>query len=351
MRRPNIFLYSLPFPALWICCSLLFTTLFPGKRLGIVGTAFLFMGAASLICWLFARRQERDLNAAEYRNIILYCIGWAVFFEFCILLFLYLFPPPGTNPDLSARTFCFIVLFTVTLDSLFVWLAFRNFGRRVIKSYLAKYGEVETKQEKAEIHDTMKPILLFFLVLAILAALASYSTYALRLWMAKGERQLTSMQSAYQPNPENENSIAVVGWKEDELNKILADFRRVYGIPPSALLVTKHGDSLLLISFPDDIEPKYFFFLVNYIRYPKDFDLRNRTIGVLGRARLNRAFGIPDPSLEGIMAKIYVPANDKEYDNVYVQLESGKPFKIPFTRMIWESVDDPRIPNEIRNMQ
>jgi len=351
MRRPNIFLHSLLFPALWICCSLLFTTLFPGKRLGIVGTVFLFMGAACLISWLFARRQRRDFNAAEYRNIILYCIGWALFFEFCILLFLYLFPPSGAHSDLGARTLCFIVLFTAILDSLFVWLAFRNFGRRVIKAYLAKHGEVEIKHDKTEIDDTMKPVLLFYLVIVVLAVLASCATQALRLWMAKGERQLASMQSAYQPKPENEKSIAVIGWREDELDRILTDFRGGYGLPPSALVVTKHGDSLLQISFPDDIEPKYFFFLVNYIRYPKDCDMRNGTIGVLGRARLSRAFGIPDSSLEGIMAKIYVPANDKEYDNVYVQLESGKAFKIRFTRMIWESVDDPRIPDEIRNVQ
>ena len=96
---------------------------------------------------------------------------------------------------------------------------------------------------------------------------------------------------------------------------------------------------------------EYYFFLVNYLRYPKDFDLQNRTIGVLGRARLSQAFGIPDSSLEGIMAKIYVPANDKEFDNVYVQLESGKTFKIPFTRLIWESVDNPKMPNEIRDLQ
>ena len=185
----------------------------------------------------------------------------------------------------------------------------------------------------------------------VLAVLALCATQALRHWMAKGERQLTIMQNAYQPKHENENSVAVVGWKEDELNRILADFRGVYGLPPAAMVVTKHDDSLLHILFPDDIEPKYFFFLVNYIRYPKDFDLRNRTIGVLGRARLSRAFGIPDSSLDGMMAKIYVPANDKEYDNVYVQLDSGKAFKVPFTRMIWESVDDPRVPNEIRNLQ
>jgi hypothetical protein len=80
-------------------------------------------------------------------------------------------------------------------------------------------------------------------------------------------------------------------------------------------------------------------------------DLQSRKIGVLGRAKLSPAFGIPDSSLNGMSAKVYVPANDKEFDNVYVLLESGKAFKVPFTRLIWESVDDPSIPDEFRNAQ
>ena len=78
-------------------------------------------------------------------------------------------------------------------------------------------------------------------------------------------------------------------------------------------------------------------------------DLHNRRIGVVGHAKLSRAFGIPDSSLDGLNAKIYVPSKDEEFDNVYVQLETGKAFKIPFTRFIWESVTDPRVPDEIRD--
>ena len=141
MRRPIIFLYSLPFPAIWVCCSLLSVELLPGKRLGTVGTALMIMGAASLISWLFVRRHGRDFSASEYLWIILYCIGWALFFE-CIVL-VSIFSQAEAAPDFNARTLIFLVLFTVTLDSLFVWLAFRNFGRRVIKSYLAKNGKAE----------------------------------------------------------------------------------------------------------------------------------------------------------------------------------------------------------------
>jgi hypothetical protein len=189
----------------------------------------------------------------------------------------------------------------------------------------------------------VKSILLVVAIFVVVAAVA------LCLWMAKGTKHLSEMQSAYEPNPDNRSSIDVVGWKQDEINRILADFRGNYGLPDSSLAVTKHGDGQFRVSFPHDIEPRIFFFLVNYIRYPKEMDLRARRIGVLGRARLSRAYGIPDSSLDGKSARFYVPANDKEFDNIYVQLESGRAFKIPFTRLIWESVDDPRLPDEIKD--
>jgi hypothetical protein len=142
MRRPTIFLYSLLFPAAWIGVSVLFTITVPGKNIGTVGTALLIGGAASVISWLFARREGRDFSTSEYRAIILYCIGWALLLE-SLALFLFL-QQPEPGHDLSVRTLCFVALVTVPLDSLFVWLAFRNFGRRVIRSYLAQRQTAST---------------------------------------------------------------------------------------------------------------------------------------------------------------------------------------------------------------
>src|ERR1700737_3740817 len=130
MRRPNIFLYSLLFPATWIACSTLFTTLFAGKRLGIVGTALMIVGIVSLTSWLFARREVRHFTPSEYRAIILYCIGWALLLQFSGLFF-YLVHPENAQ-QLNVGAVYFAVGFILVLDSLFVWLAFRNFSRRVI---------------------------------------------------------------------------------------------------------------------------------------------------------------------------------------------------------------------------
>lgn len=146
MRRPVMFLYSLLLPAIGICCSL-FAAFLSGKRLGIAGTALFLMLVASLIGWLFARREGRDFSKSEYRNIILYCIGWLLLSEFLGLF--YALSHSSTSPNLHALYF--VIPFTVTLDSLFVWLAFRNFGRRVIRWYLAKHGKTLTCEKKDDV--------------------------------------------------------------------------------------------------------------------------------------------------------------------------------------------------------
>jgi cbb3-type cytochrome oxidase subunit 1 len=147
MHRPRIFLYSLLFPAAWVCCSALFAALLTGKRLGIVGTSLMIVGIVSLISWLFGRRQGREFSPAEFRTIILYCIGWALLLEFSALFF-FLVQPENAH-DLSVGALCFAAVFTVVLDSLFVWLAFRNFSKRVIQWHLAKSktGKCSEKKE------------------------------------------------------------------------------------------------------------------------------------------------------------------------------------------------------------
>jgi hypothetical protein len=142
-RGPSIFLYSLPFPAVWIFCSLICVVVpVKGFHLGTVGSVLMYMGIASLIGWLFARSERRDFTATEYRNIILYCIGWALLFESITLCGIVL--GPARAPGLSARAICIISIITITFDCLAIWAAFRGFGRRVIRRYLEDRAAAET---------------------------------------------------------------------------------------------------------------------------------------------------------------------------------------------------------------
>jgi hypothetical protein len=181
------------------------------------------------------------------------------------------------------------------------------------------------------------------LVLIAVVRLAQSSSKALA--------QDRAMSSAFVANPANGIILSVRGWNHGELSRILSDFRGLYDLPTRSdwtVADDLHGD--LSIAFPGDIEPKLLLFLVNYIAYPKNFDLTHRAIGILCRVTLTSAFGVPDASLVGKKAMIYVPANDTEYDLVYAKVESGEAYRIPFTTLIWEPVSDARMPISAKDL-
>jgi hypothetical protein len=160
------------------------------------------------------------------------------------------------------------------------------------------------------------------------------------------------MTSAYVADPNNKLSLSVRGWNRTELDKILADFLKSYDLPDASTMLRieeKPGD-ILVVTFPRDIQPAQFFFLVNYIQYPKDFDLEQRSIGVLGHIVITPAFGPPDTALVGKNAEIYVPADDDQYDEVYARVESGAAYRISFTNLIWQPAAEARMPATVAGL-
>lgn len=154
---------------------------------------------------------------------------------------------------------------------------------------------------------------------------------------------------SFTPDMNNNKMITVSGWKEDELVRIVADFRGESTIePPMEIEIHQRFDSEFVLIFPGDIAPWDFAALVNYLIYPIDFDLAGRALVVAGRTTLNAGFtGIPE-SLHGKKAIIYVPANDDDHDVVYMHTETGDNFAGSFTEMVWQSVDDPRWPATVQ---
>ncbi len=138
-RRPFILGYSLILPGLWIVVSVLGSIVAPGRRLGIVGTALLFIGASALTCWLFAKRHRRELSKSEYWRLILYCSGWAISLELFVFFAVVVLPQLESG-HVQVGPLLFAVPFTVAIDFLFIWGAFWKTGRRVILWYLEKEG-------------------------------------------------------------------------------------------------------------------------------------------------------------------------------------------------------------------
>jgi hypothetical protein len=187
-----------------------------------------------------------------------------------------------------------------------------------------------------------------FVAVFILVVLAIAGALWWRSYSREAVAHGAAMDAAYQPSPKNQKSVAVRGWTRTELEKILFDFRKLYNLPPSSdWLVAEEPNTVLSVTFPNDVRPEQLFYLINYIRYPKGFDLKDRSIGVAGHAIIDGAFGAPDASLLGKRVLLYVPSNDQDYDFVNARIEGGKTYKVPFTTLIWTSADDATTPTSI----
>ncbi len=157
---------------------------------------------------------------------------------------------------------------------------------------------------------------------------------------------------SFTPNRENDKVVLVKGWDETEIKKIIRDFIEGYendGYPGYTIEPQKQSENLYRLIFPQDIHPRLFMFLVNYVAYPFDLDLEKRSIVVGGKTTLSAGFEI-DPALIGEKAMFYIPERDEERSVVYLRTESGVTLANSFREMEWKRVADPRLANEVQNL-
>ena len=157
-----------------------------------------------------------------------------------------------------------------------------------------------------------------------------------------------AIDESYVPDPDNDKKILVNGWSEPELKKILKQFESMYqeaGEFVFEIHLEPAAPELIAVVFPQDIDPVLFAFLINYIHYPKDFDLGGRAIGVLGTYSLA-------PSQAGYgsgTVAVYVPEPDDEYDQVYAHVLAGKTYVHSFTNNRWVEAVNPAMPIFVRS--
>jgi hypothetical protein len=151
----------------------------------------------------------------------------------------------------------------------------------------------------------------------------------------------------------SDKEVLVRGWSDTELRQIIRDFQQVYRdrLPQNFSTNVQAGDGgLLRLTFPSDIAPEFFCWLINYVQYPRDFDLKSRTILVVGRATISSDFLPSEQSLIGKRMMLYIPADDKDYDVVFAQVD-GQSYKYPFSSERWQRVQEPRIPVEVSELK
>jgi len=148
------------------------------------------------------------------------------------------------------------------------------------------------------------------------------------------------------PISANGKEIVVRGWTNEELSGILTDFADAYNNdlgPNFDYEVQPHDNGSVRITFPHDIPPLQFSFLINYVQYPKNYDLKRRSISVVGKALITPDFHPPSKGMAGQNAIFYIPSNDQKNDLVYVRV-GDETFENSFAARRWKRVTDSRIP-------
>lgn len=152
------------------------------------------------------------------------------------------------------------------------------------------------------------------------------------------------------PDFENDKVIMVSGWNEEELRKILDDFveEDASAAHECRIDINQRSQNFQRLTFPEDIHPSEFACLVNYLNYPMNPGLVERSIIVAGKTTLNSDFQDIPLSLEGKKAILYVPENDQDYDVVYMQTETGATFAKSMSEQAWRHVKDPRLSSDVK---
>jgi len=188
------------------------------------------------------------------------------------------------------------------------------------------------------------------IVLGAVAGVVILVLFSRGLFKLLGPSRSKSAGPAFVGDPQNDKRVVVRGWRPEELRGMLADFAASYELPKS-YVETGPGavDRTKVLTFPRDIPPEVFLFLVNYLTYPFKHEPRD-SLAVVGTATLTSAFALPDPSLVGKQAFVYVPDADQEHDVVYVDVVGDAVYAVPFTNLRWQRVELPRRPPWLREM-
>ena len=185
----------------------------------------------------------------------------------------------------------------------------------------------------------------WIVLVAVLAVLAAIALPLLRSNRNDAEKVAVAPIGL---EPTNDKAVIVKGWDGDELHKILNDFIEANEdsrYPRYSIEQHQQGDKIYRLTFPQNIHPELFSYFINYIAYPCDFNLTNRSIIVYGETTLNSSFEGIDESLFGQQAILYLPENDQDYDIVYMQTSSGVNFANSFSG--WKRIKDARLSNEV----
>lgn len=84
----------------------------------------------------------------------------------------------------------------------------------------------------------------------------------------------------------------------------------------------KTDENILVIKADPAVDNEFFFYLVNYLKYPENIEYNVDVVGY--------TVGKQFRELKDKQLMVYIPSHDKEYDNVFLVTFSNEHYKIDF---------------------
>lgn len=163
----------------------------------------------------------------------------------------------------------------------------------------------------------MKAIILSILVLIIVAIILSK--------LLQKKATLPEQVPVFNKSTINDKIILIKNISSLDLKRIIEDFSKTYNYTPAITGIKIKSTSFTdILTFQNDIDFETFCFFLNYLQYPIDIP---HTANVTGWGTFT------EYPILGEKTMFYIPATDKEYDNVYAVTATKANYKIPFTNL------------------
>jgi len=139
----------------------------------------------------------------------------------------------------------------------------------------------------------------------------------------------------------NDRIVIINGANYNDIKKALNQFCNTYNKEnyQAIIRLTAISQNDFVLTFPYGIDFTTFCFLINYLYYPNEIfykaDIKGWTT-----TKSNDEFISPENSHKYVM--LYIPSDDKEYDNIYLTTEDNKGYKLGFAVGGLETLNIPK---------
>jgi hypothetical protein len=147
----------------------------------------------------------------------------------------------------------------------------------------------------------------------------------------QADKETSRLSQVYLSTQEKQNDklVIVSDISDTDLQKILTNFcgfhnKESYQVQPR---LTKISEKEFAITFPFDIEFEIFCYFVNYVHYPMGFD---KSFNIIAWTTTKKGDTWITENSEDRKAMLFIPSDDKEYDNVFMTTADNIGFKLGF---------------------